>query len=122
MTALRPPPAAPPDEDDPPEPPRLRALRRLVTLLTATAILGVVVVAAALVIRLSQPLTSARPDLRQVSAQAIGLPTGETALAATLSGGALTVLTVDAAGDRRIRLFDPADGAPGPVIAVTTKP
>lgn len=105
------------DDLDPPEPPRIRALRRLVTLLTMSAILGVVVVSAALVIRLSKPLTAA-PDLSAVTAAAVALPQGETALAASLSGGALTVLTRDGDGAQRLRLFDPETGAEAAVVAV----
>lgn len=89
------------------------------TLLTVSAILGVVVVASTLVIRLSRPL-SPPPALEDVSARAVALPAGEAALSATLGGGVIVVLTEDAAGARRLRLFDAADGAAGPVVAVTT--
>ncbi len=92
-------------DKDFPEPPRLRQLRRLVTALTATLIVGVITIVALLVIRLSAapaPL-ALPPDVR--------LPAGESARAVTLGSDWLAVVTVDAAGQERIRVLDRATGA-----------
>ncbi len=108
----RPPQASPgiDDDDEPPEPPRLRALRRLVTLLTTTAIIGVAVVAGTLVLRLSQPLTPPL-SLDAISAERIAAPPGETVTAAGAAPGALILVTRDAEGVERMRLYDAATGA-----------
>lgn len=90
---------------EPPEPARLRQLRRLVTALTLTLIVGVIVIAGTLVIRLSQvPGLPALPP-------GVALPSGERARAVTLGPGWVAVVTVDGAGQERIRLLDADSGA-----------
>lgn len=123
MAAQRPPAAPPPpsEDEDFPEPPRIRALRRLVTLLTMSAILGVLVVAATLVIRLGQPLAP-RFDVRAVAADAVAVPPGEAIVAAGAAEGALILVTRDAEGRERLRLYDAADGAPIRTVAITRRP
>ena len=93
-------------DGDAPEPPGLRRLRRLVTGLTATLILGVITIVALLVIRLAalEPAAPALPP-------ALTLPEGESARAVTLGTGWVAVVTADAAGRERIRVFG-ADGTP----------
>lgn len=92
-------------DDDLPEPPRLRQLRWLVNTLTITLIAGFLVVVAAIVIRLSRaPALPALPD-------AVAIPAGETAGAVTFGTGWVAVVTRDAAGTERIRLFDSGSGA-----------
>ena len=91
--------------EEPPEPPGLRRLRRLVTLLTATLIVGMATIVVLLFIR----LTSA-PQAPELPT-AIALPAGERAGAVTLGSDWLAVVTVDAAGQERIRVFDRASGA-----------
>lgn len=105
--------AAVPDAAGPAEPPGLRRLRRLVTGLTATLIVGMIAVVALLVIRLAalEPPAPALPP-------AIALPAGETARAVTLGTGWVAVVTADAAGVERVRVFDAADGAPRGEIAI----
>lgn len=99
-----------PGVEDFPEPPRLKQLRRLVTLLTATLILGVITVVALLVIRLSS--LGSGPEMPAE----IALPAGERAGAVTMGTGWIAVVTVDAAGQERIRVLDRTTGAP---LAVT---
>jgi hypothetical protein len=100
--------------DDLPEPPRLRALRRLVTVLTATLILGVITVVALLVIRLS----ALQPAPPPVLPDALALPAGETAQAVTLGTGWVAVVTRDAAGAERIRVYDAATGTERAAVAI----
>lgn len=120
MVSQRPSSAAPDDEDFP-EPPRIRALRRLVTLLTMSAIIGVLVVAATLVIRLGQPLTP-RFDVRAVAADAIAAPPGEAIVAAGAADGALILVTRDAEGRERLRLYDAATGALARTVDIAREP
>lgn len=94
------------DGEEPPEPPRLRLLRRLVTLLMAVLILAVIAVVALLVIRLvaePRPVTLALPET-------IRLPADERAEAATLGRGWVLVVTRDAAGRERLRLYEAETG------------
>jgi hypothetical protein len=101
--------------EDLPEPPRLRALRRLVTALTATLILGMITVVVLLVVRLSALQPAPPPALPD----ALALPPGETAQAVTLCAGWVAVVTLDAAGAERIRVFDATTGAERAAVAIT---
>ena len=105
-----------PGGEDFPEPRRLRQLRRLVTALTATLILGVITIVVLLVIRLSSldPAPGLPPE--------IALPPGERAEAVTLGSGWIAVVTVDAAGQERIRVLDRATGAPRAVTEIAPAP
>lgn len=88
-----------------PEPPRLRLLRRMVLALTATLIAGVIAIVLLLVIRLqASPAPIAMPP-------EVRLPPGESARAVTLGSGWLAVVTADANGRERIRVFDRMNGA-----------
>ncbi len=92
-------------EEEVPEPPRLRLLRRLVVALTATLIAGVIAIVGLLVIRLAAaPAPLALPPV-------VRLPAGETARAVTLGSDWLAVVTVDGAGQERIRVIDRASGS-----------
>lgn len=102
------------DADDLPEPPRLRLLRRLVTLLLVVLILAVITVAAALVIRLGQAPPPPAPALPE----GLALPQGERVEAATLGRGWVLVVTRDAAGQERLRLFEAATGRERQVVPV----
>lgn len=82
-------------------------MRRLVLALTVTLIVGVITIVALLVIRLAAFAPAAPPDLPA----AIALPADEGARAVTFGRGWIAVVTEDAAGVERIRLFDAATGA-----------
>lgn len=98
---------------DPPEPPRLRTLRRLVNALMITLIVGFALIVFSLVTGLNRaPAPLALPD-------AVRLPDGETARAATLGSGWVAVVTADAAGRERIRVFDARTGAARGVTDIT---
>lgn len=87
------------------EPPRLRLLRRMVLALTATLIAGVIAIVLLLVIRLqAEPAPIALPP-------EVRLPQGESARAVTLGSNWLAVVTADAEGHERIRVFDRTSGA-----------
>ena len=86
--------------------------------LTATLILGVITVVVLLVIRLSA-LQSAPPP---VLPDALALPAGETAQAVTLGTGWVAVVTRDAAGLERIRVFDAATGAERAAVPIGPAP
>ncbi len=92
--------------DEAPEPRRLRALRRLVTALTLTLIVGVITVVGLLVIRLN----ALAPPV--ALPESLSLPAGESARAVTLGSDWVAVVTVDAAGQERIRVLDRTSGAP----------
>ncbi len=88
-----------------PEPPRLRALRRLVTTLMVTLIVGFALIVYSLVTGLNRaPAPLALPD-------SVELPEGERPRAATLGSGWVAVVTADAEGRERIRVFDARTGA-----------
>ena len=103
--------------EPPPEPRGLRNLRRLVTLLTATLILGVIVVVGLLVIRLAALSPGAVPALPA----GVALPAGESARAVTFGTGWVAVVTADAGGVERIRVFDAA-GAERAAVVIGTLP
>jgi hypothetical protein len=92
----------------PAEPPGLRRLRHLVTALTVTLILGVITVVALLVIRLA----AFSPPTPPLLPPAVSLPEGEQAGAVTFGAGWVAVVSADAAGRERIRVFDATDGTP----------
>jgi Family of unknown function (DUF6476) len=98
--------------DDAPEPRRLRRLRRLVTALTATLIAGVIAIVVLLVIRLA-PFTRP-PDLPA----SVAVPAGETSRAVTFGTDWVAVVTVDGAGQERIRVLDRATGIARGVIEI----
>ncbi len=101
-----------------PEPLGLRRLRRLVTALTATLIVGMALVAGLLVWRLVSFETMSAPALPP----SLALPAGEVARAVTLGTGWIAVVTRDAAGTERIRVFDAPSGAPRAVVDLTPAP
>lgn len=86
-----------------------------------SAILGILVVAATLVIRLGKPLTPPL-DLRSVAAQSIAAPAGEAVVAAGAAQGALMLVTRDAGGAERLRLYDAASGALVRTVEITRTP
>ncbi|MEM9011310.1 MAG: DUF6476 family protein [Pseudomonadota bacterium] len=92
--------------DAPAEPAQLRLLRRLVTVLTSVMIVAVVTAVILLVIRLG-PGADAPPV-----PDSITLPEGETAEATTIGRGWIAVVTVDRAGQERIRIHHALTGAP----------
>lgn len=93
-------------QPDVPEPTSLRKLRVLVTVLMWVMIVGMVSVVGLLVLRLSQPTTSAAPVAPTLPAQ-IALPGGAQPLAVTAGAGWYAVVT----DDDRILIFDASDGA-----------
>lgn len=95
-----------------PEPRRLRHLRWLVNTLTLTLIAGFLVVVAAIVIRISRPVTPSLPPT-------LSLPAGEAAAAVTLGTGWVAVVTRDGAGTERIRVFDAGTGSERQVLELT---
>lgn len=91
--------------EEAPEPPRLRQLRLMVLALTATLIAGVIAIVILLVIRLqTAPAPVALPP-------EVRLPAGERAQAVTLGSDWVALVTVDAAGQQRVRVFDRVSGA-----------
>ena len=103
------------DPDDLPEPPKIRALRRLVTALTLVLILGMITIAATLVLRISR--TPASPTVA-VAAERVVLPAGERVTASGVAEGMLMLVTRDAAGVERLRLYDSATGEPRQVVTI----
>ena len=82
----------------------MRLLRRMVLALTATLIAGVIAIVGLLVIRLqAAPTPVALP-------QEVRLPAGESARAVTLGSDWVAVVTVDPAGQERIRVLDRGSG------------
>lgn len=80
-------------------------MRLLVNGLTLTLIIGFIVIVVAVLLRLNQvPSPVAMPE-------AVILPSGESARAVTLSGSWVALVTVNAAGEERIRVFDRTSGA-----------
>jgi len=77
-----------------------------VTVLTATLIVGVITIVVLLVIRLASFAPVAAPALPE----AVALPAGERAGAVTFGAGWIAVVTTDAAGRERIRVFEAATG------------
>jgi hypothetical protein len=106
------------DEDFLPEPRNLRMLRRLVTLLTATIIVGLAVVAGAMVLRLVRDPAPAPVPPDAAAAERLVVPAGETITAAGAAPGALMLVTRDADGAERLRLYDAATGALTRVVAI----
>ncbi len=105
-----------PGSEEFPEPPRLRRLRQLVTALIATLIAGFITIVVLLVIRLAAvPAPLALPP-------ELHLPPGEHARAVTLGSDWLAVVTADAAGHERIRVFDRASGAARGVSDIAPAP
>lgn len=76
----------------------------MVLALTATLIAGVIAIVVLLVIRLQSvpPPVALPPEVR--------VPAGESARAVTLGGDWIAVVTADATGQERIRVFDRASG------------
>jgi Family of unknown function (DUF6476) len=105
-----------PGDDEFPEPRRLRHLRWLVTALTATLIAGVIAIVGLLVIRLAAP-----PAVPLLPAE-LRLPEGESARAVTLGTGWVAVVTVDSAGQERIRVLDAATGEPRGLTEIAPAP
>lgn len=104
--------------EPPPEPRGLRNLRRLVTLLTATLIIGVIIVVGLLVIRLA----ALSPDAVPALPAGVALPAGESARAVTFGTGWVAVVTADAGGAERIRVFDAGSGAERAAVVIGTAP
>ncbi|MEM7547759.1 MAG: DUF6476 family protein [Pseudomonadota bacterium] len=106
-----------PQGDPVPEPehwgdvPQLRGLRRLVIVLTATLSLGVLTVAAALVIRIMNEPAPAIAPVEQIGAETIALPEGEIPIAAGTTASAISLVTKDANGTERLRIYAPDTGA-----------
>jgi hypothetical protein len=99
----------------PPEPRHLRNLRWLVSVLTVTLILGVITIVVLLVIRLNAFTASSGPGLPAT----VEIPAGETTRAVTLGTGWIAVVTVDEAGQERIRVLDATTGEPRGMVEVT---
>lgn len=91
--------------------PQLRGLRRLVIVLTATLSLGVLTVAAALVIRIMNEPAPAIAPVEQIGAETIALPEGEIPIAAGTTASAISLVTKDANGTERLRIYAPDTGA-----------
>lgn len=89
----------------------------MVTVLTATLIIGVLTIAATLVIRIA--MEPGRGAVAAIEAESVSLPPGETVTAVGATPSALSLATKDAAGVERLRVFDPATGAPVGEVRVT---
>lgn len=76
----------------------------------ATLIFGVLTIAATLVIRIMMESPPER-EVATIAADEIVLPKGEEITAVGATPNALTVVTRDAAGMERIRVFHPESGA-----------
>jgi hypothetical protein len=103
------------DHDDLPEPPKIRALRRLVTALTLVLILGTITIAVTLALRITR--SPATPPLT-VTAESVSLPSGERITASGAAQGLLMLVTQDAAGLERLRLYDPTTGVLHHVVLI----
>ena len=107
------------EDDDIPEPAPVRRLRLLVTTLMVVLIGGMITVTAALVIRLGiGGGTEAPAPLAPVSAEALTLPEGAEIRALGRGPGEVLILTRDAEGTERLRVFDAASGAQRSVTPV----
>ncbi len=89
-------------------------------MLTTTLSLGVLTVAGALVIRIMQePAPTIAPlPAGAVTAERITLPEGETIIASGATAAAISVVTRDATGQERLRLFHPITGAATGVVLI----
>lgn len=91
----------------------------MVTALTATLMIGIIVIAATLVIRI---VTEQGPaPLSAPVAPEIALPEGEHVVAVGAGPGALTLLTQDAEGVERLRIFHPVTGEPVGAVKVVRR-
>ena len=89
----------------------------MVTLLTATLVIGMAAIFAVITIRiLSEP--EKRAEIA-ITAETIAAPAGETIIASGASGDALTLVTRDAVGVERLRVYDPATGAETNVVRIS---
>lgn len=87
----------------------------MVLALTATLIAGVIAIVLLLVIRLQAvPAPVALPA-------EVRLPAGESPRAVTMGSDWLAVVTVDAAGQERIRVLDRASGAERAVVGIAPR-
>ena len=82
----------------------------MVVALTATLMVGVLAIAAAIVITVSRDPAPALTEGAEL-AREIALPAGEDLLAATISGGVLTIATKGSDGKERLYLYDATTGA-----------
>ncbi|MFS4437885.1 DUF6476 family protein [Paracoccaceae bacterium GXU_MW_L88] len=98
---------------DMPEPPRLKFLRRLVTVLTLSLIGMVITIAVLFVLKFQEIKVGGAPMLPE----SITLPDGESAEAITMGSGWSGVVTRDASGVERIRIFGP-DGVETQVVEI----
>lgn len=103
----------------------------MVMMLTAASIVAVLAVAGALVVRVTRPGAPASDAsargadtfaMSAVAAETLVLPQGEAVTAAGGAPGALMLVTRDDSGVERLRLFDAATGAPGPVAILRRAP
>ncbi len=93
-------------------------MRWIVTGLTGVMLVGVLAILGILVTLVLRPAGSAPPVLPA----ALTLPPGERAEAATLGRGWVLVVTRDAAGRERLRLFDAQSGRARQVVEVAPGP
>ncbi len=96
------------------DPPHLRTLRRLVNTLTVVFILGFITIVIVIVMQFARTNTVATgPALPPFTS----LPTSETAQAVTYGSDWIAIVTIDEAGNERIRTFGP-DGTPRQTIDI----
>ena len=78
----------------------------MVSLLTAALIIGVIATSSAIVIRLLKSAQGGEGAALAIYApDSVELPAGERAIAAVMAEGVLNILTEDAAGEQRLRIF-----------------
>lgn len=88
----------------------------MVTVLTATLIIGIAAIFAVITIRIaSEP---AAVKVKEIGAETVFVPKGETITASGVTRAAVTLVTRDAAGAERLRLFDPATGEAVDVVKI----
>ena len=88
----------------------------MVTVLTATMIIGIAAIFAVITIRIaSEP---AAVTVKEIGAEAVVVPVGEIITASGVTRGAISLVTQDAAGTERLRVFDPVTGEAVDVVEI----
>jgi hypothetical protein len=96
--------------------PQFRTMRRMVTVLTATMIVGIAAIFAVITIRIaSEP---AAVTVKAFDAEVVVVPAGEVITASGVTRGAISLVTRDAAGVERLRVFDPTTGAAVDIVEI----
>lgn len=91
-------------------------MRRMVSILTATLIIGIIAIFAVITIRIaSEPVAQ---TVKEIGADSVVVPAGEVIIASGVTRGAVTLVTRDAAGAERLRVYNPTTGEAVDVVEI----